>query len=51
MRTATCAHCDRFIVYADGEGWVDPEADGDDVIWRETCDSHDTFIADHEPSE
>jgi hypothetical protein len=30
-------------------GWVDPEATGDDAIWRETCDAADTFIADHEP--
>jgi hypothetical protein len=29
--------------------WVDPDATGDDSVWRETCDAHDTFIADHEP--
>lgn len=47
----TCIHCDRRIVRdADGT-WVDPEADGDDVIWRETCDQHDTFTAEHEPDE
>ena len=44
-----CRHCSRPIV-KDGDGcWVDPEATGDDIIWRETCDSHDTFVADHEP--
>jgi len=31
------------------EGWVDPEATGDDGIWRETCDMHDTLVADHQP--
>lgn len=30
-------------------GWIDPEATGDDSIWRETCDAHDTFVAEHEP--
>jgi hypothetical protein len=30
--------------------WVDPEATGDDSIWREVCDSHDTFTAEHEPN-
>lgn len=44
----TCRHCDRTIVPEDG-GWIDPEATGDDSVWRETCDQHDTFIADHEP--
>jgi len=29
--------------------WINPEATGDDSIWRETCEDHDTFIADHEP--
>lgn len=43
-----CKHCGREIVNVDG-AWVDPEATGDDSMWRETCDSHDTFIADHEP--
>ena len=23
---------------------------GDDSIWREVCDSHDTFLAEHEPT-
>lgn len=49
-----CAHCGRSIV-KNAEGvWIDPEApatpeDGDDHVWRETCDRHDTFIANHEP--
>lgn len=51
MTTAQCRHCGRDITFTeDGEyGWIDPEATGDDSIWRETCDSHDTFIANHEP--
>ena len=43
-----CVHCLRRIVAVDGL-WVDPEASGDDDVWREVCDSHDTFVADHEP--
>lgn len=45
----TCQHCERTIIPEDG-GWIDPEATGDDSVWRECCDSHDTFIADHEPA-
>ena len=45
----TCKHCERNIVHEGG--WVDPEASGDDVIWRDTCDKHDTFFAEHEPSD
>jgi len=49
--TTTCAHCGRSIEQ-DGEGiWIDPLATGDDSIWRETCDAHDTFMAEHEPAE
>jgi hypothetical protein len=44
-----CQHCERRIVNIDG-AWVDPEATGDDSTWRETCDRHDTFIAEHEPA-
>lgn len=45
----TCRHCDRRIVNEDGT-WIDPEATGDDSIWRETCDAnHDDFRAEHEP--
>lgn len=52
----TCEHCSRTIEQ-DAEGiWVDPEAPatpeaGDDYIWRETCDSNDSFTADHEPED
>ena len=49
MPESTCRHCERRIVLDPEDGWVDPEADGDDRIWRETCDSHDTFTAEHEP--
>lgn len=45
-----CRHCHRAIEKHDGR-WVDPEATGDDSVWRETCDAHDTFVADHEPVE
>lgn len=49
-----CRHCQRRIVDT-GEAslyrWVDPEATGDDSIWCETCDEHDTFAAEHEPEE
>lgn len=44
----TCQHCERPIVNVNGV-WVDPEATGDDSVWRETCDQHDTFTAEHEP--
>lgn len=46
----TCRHCQRRIVKDNEKGWIDPEANGDDAIWRETCDAHDTFEADHEPA-
>lgn len=47
--TTTCRHCFRTILQ-DSEGvWIDPEAADDDSVWRETCDSHDTFQAEHEP--
>lgn len=50
-KTATCRHCERDIVLRDGR-WIDLAAgyaeDGDGV-WRETCDRHDTFTAEHEP--
>lgn len=44
----TCQHCHRAIVNRGGV-WIDPEATGDDSVWREVCDGHDTFAADHEP--
>lgn len=46
--SATCKHCGRSIIL-DGDRWVDPEATGDDSVWRETCDGHDTLEAEHEP--
>jgi hypothetical protein len=45
-----CRYCGREIVNDQGV-WVDPDATGDDAIWRETCDAHDTFIAEHEPAD
>lgn len=45
----TCQHCERAIVQT-ADGWADPEATGDDELWRLVCDSHDTFIAEHEPT-
>lgn len=33
------------------DGWADPEATGDDELWRLSCDSHDTFTAEHEPKQ
>ncbi len=52
---ATCQHCGRTIIHVEVDGWVDPEApsspeEGDDFMWRSTCDAHDTFTAEHEPS-
>jgi len=47
----TCKHCGRTIVQQADGTWVDPNATGDDSVWRETCDCHDTFVADHEPVE
>lgn len=47
-RVTLCRHCNRSIIDVDGL-WVDPEATGDDSIWREVCDRHDTFTAEHEP--
>lgn len=46
---AECRHCGRAIFSHDG-GWIDPNATGDDLVWRETCDAHDTFPAEHEPT-
>lgn len=51
MQVDECRHCHRRIVRTDdGHRWIDPEATGDDSIWRETCDEHDTFTAEHEPT-
>ena len=47
----TCRHCGRTIELLPSGDWIDPEATGDDEVWRFTCDSHETFIAEHEPSD
>ena len=46
---AECRWCERRITWSFGY-WIDPLATGDDAIWRETCDEHDTFEAKHEPT-
>jgi hypothetical protein len=51
MSESVCRWCGRAIVLDPADGWIDPEATGDDRIWREVCDSHDTRVADHEPEE
>jgi hypothetical protein len=49
---STCRHCDRRIVDNPDDGLVDPEAEGDDIMWRETCDAnYEDRIAAHEPTE
>lgn len=48
LDAATCQFCSRAIEL-EGGLWVDPEATGDDITWRETCDANDTFNARHEP--
>lgn len=51
---AECIHCGRFIVNEGEPGlytWIDPDATGDDGIWREVCEAHDTFTAEHEPDD
>jgi hypothetical protein len=48
---AECRHCGRDIEPDKDGRWIDPEATGDDVVWRETCDeNHDDRIAAHEPT-
>ena len=49
LTVPTCRHCDRAITRHGGQ-WIDPAATGDEAVWRETCDSHDTFEANHEPN-
>lgn len=47
--TISCKHCERTIELVDGT-WIDPNATGDDSVWRETCDeNHEDRIAAHEP--
>ena len=43
-----CRLCGREVVEDDGK-WIDPEAAGDDVVWRETCGEASTIYAEHEP--
>lgn len=43
-----CRYCGRLIIYRNGI-WIDPEATGDDSVWRITCEARDTFTAEHEP--
>lgn len=43
-----CRHCERSLEETAGGMWVDPEATGDDSVWRETCDQNDTREAYHE---
>jgi hypothetical protein len=45
-----CDHCGRVVEQTD-EGWADPEATGDDEIWRLVCDENDSFLANHEGTE
>jgi hypothetical protein len=46
---AECKHCERQILDSP-DGWIDPEAYGDDSIWRESCQGNtDDPWAPHEP--
>lgn len=47
-----CVHCQREIVWEpQDDRWIDPQASGDDVIWRDHCDSNDhTLQAEHQPT-
>jgi len=42
-----CVHCQRDIELVEGV-WIDPLATGDDSVWRDVCDSHDSFYVGHE---
>lgn len=42
-----CRYCGRDVVET-ADGWVDPNATGDDFIWFHTCEGNDTFPAEHE---
>lgn len=47
---ADCEHCGRTIILRADGVWIDPEATGDDSLWRECCDANDDDItAPHEP--
>lgn len=43
-----CVHCHREVLPTKDGVWIDPEATGDDEVWRETCDSNEAFDAPHE---
>lgn len=45
----TCQNCQREIFEENGV-WVDPEATGDDDIWRTVCDESQAFTAEHVPA-
>lgn len=42
-----CKHCERDVFLTD-EGWADPNATGDDEIWRLTCDGNEAWPSEHE---
>lgn len=42
----SCAYCSRPVVPT-ADGWADPEATGDDLIWRFTCDENSSFPSEH----
>lgn len=48
-REGICRHCGRVIVTDESGAWIDPAADGDDWVWRESCEGNDEFLAIHEP--
>lgn len=46
--TRICHYCARPIAFEDGQ-WIDPDARGDDAMWRETCDGVESWPAEHYP--
>jgi hypothetical protein len=45
----SCKHCERTIELVN-DTWVNPNAIGDDAIWREACEAnHEDRVAAHEP--
>lgn len=46
-----CQHCQRRIIEREGE-WLDPNASGDDRIWRYVCDGNiEEIYPYHQPEE
>lgn len=41
-----CAYCSRPVVLT-AEGWADPQATGDDLMWRFTCEGVEHFLSEH----